>query len=163
MTGEESGLNEDRGILNFKLTRRQLLTAAAGAALMYAVADGPVAEFNKPNRFKQKAIELWEEYERDPEGFRKKHPDNIEENLVAGSAGVNLREAPSARSGGEGISGHLNPNEPVGIALSHPDIKPDSFNGSFLAIKRNGQVFFVARKELLDPTTDTVVRLTNKP
>ena len=144
-------------------TRSQLLAAAAGALTLLVIPDGPLAEFNKPNVFKQKAINLWDEYEMNPEEFKKKNPHNIEENLTAGPTRVNLRDAPSAQSGTEGITGFLNPYEPVGIALVHPEIKPDPFNGSFLIIKKNNQVYFVARKELINLETDTIVQLTNKP
>ena len=160
---EESGSKKEGGIFNIKLTRRQLLTAAGGAVLALIVPEGPLAEFGKPNPFIQKAMDLWDEYQSNPEKFKRESPDNIEENLIAGADGVHLRDVPSARAGKEGIIDYLNPGEPVGVALVHREIKLDPVDGTFVIIKRGGQIYFVARRKLLNPQTDTLVQVTNKP
>lgn len=134
------------------MSRRSFLKkAAVGLA---ALLGGGVLlhETTKPNPFQEKAQQLWQEYQANPQQFIQKYPDLVKEGLVIGPDGAHVRTTPSAVDRNN-ITGFLNPNEQVVIAIKYPEsITPKDIpnpTGGFITQERGGQMVFIAESQTI--------------
>lgn len=124
------------------ITRRGFLQKLVGFGLATLGIGYLAHEVAKPTGNQEIAKQMWDDFLKDPEKFKKENPTLVHDHLVASPDGLNIRSDASAISP-DNIIGRRKPGQFVGTAIQLPSQRLHDPDGPWYAQREErGMIFF---------------------